>query len=608
MYELKKFTHFSYYFTKELIEQHNSRAFKYAFYLDLLLFIYSFHYLEVAFFLWGENSSTYPRLFEVICANDAFCFFFSPYRFKYDAFVPTAIFLGELFNVYSQLKLTFWLDVSKATWRWWHQLTVRHQEAYWRAQLTGSALGKVFEESRRREVLKIRSKIEKVLLPWIVKLKMQLSLKNVNRTAFYRHQLTYFPRMSPRIRRLTLLAELALDTVYAPLQYILCVVIVLYYAFFSPPMLLPFEGSPYYLLTFTFLSLEFALFGYCLMRMIRSSLFFAYCSLMGVVVYVVHLLEIDGQAKGKLKDFDGKNQLNTHQRLIFSQFLRDHNRICFFVLQGSRDLFGGALYAFLMTMIPIHIYAIRRWTFTRQDAIDHLLTATVLSIQTAALVIVLGPLAHGHKVFHSPKKWVNNFQLKSSYGTGCSRSSWLRLKLKYDDLFHRLSFGPKVAVSMGPMSPVTIGSVLERRHFLCGFIGDPRGTAESPGKGLRIGQRDIRPVDARQVGVVRQVTGQRFRPIGGAPVPGVGEEEELLGGGALQVRQTVIGLLGRTGSCDLTERQRGRLQPAIVGDVLAEGAASVQTTAMTSRFLSFNAAVLLDKAVGPLPETTPRFR
>lgn len=47
---------------------------------------------------------------------------------------------------------------------------------------------------------------------------------------------------------------------------------------------------------------------------------------------------------------------------------------------------------------PIHIYAIRRWTFTRQDAIDHLLTATVLSIQTAALVIVLGPLAHGHKV------------------------------------------------------------------------------------------------------------------------------------------------------------------------------------------------------------------
>ncbi len=366
MYELKKFTHFSYYFTKELIEQHNSRAFKYAFYLDLLLFIYSFHYLEVAFFLWGENSSTYPRLFEAICANDAFCFFFHQYRFKYDAFVPTAIFLGELFNVYSQLKLTLWLDVSKATWRFWHQLTVRHQEAYWRAKLTGSALGKVFEESRRKEVLKNRSKsdgsrllqklfsrfvIEKIFLAWIVKLKMQLYMKNLNRTAFYRHQLTAFPRMSPRVRRLTLLAELCLDTVFAPLQYVLCLVIALYYAFFSPPMLRPFKDSPYYLLTFTFLSLEFALFGYCLMRMIRSSLFFAYCSLMGVVVYVVHLLEIDAQAKRKLKDFDGKNQLNTHQRLIFSQFLRDHNRICFFVFQGSRELFGGALYAFLMTMM-----------------------------------------------------------------------------------------------------------------------------------------------------------------------------------------------------------------------------------------------------------------
>lgn len=55
---------------------------------------------------------------------------------------------------------------------------------------------------------------------------------------------------------------------------------------------------------------------------------------------------------------------------------------------------------------------------------------------------------------------MNNFQLKSS---GKLSKPWLRLKLKYDDLFHRLSYGPKMAISMGPMSPVTFGAVLEVR-------------------------------------------------------------------------------------------------------------------------------------------------
>lgn len=55
---------------------------------------------------------------------------------------------------------------------------------------------------------------------------------------------------------------------------------------------------------------------------------------------------------------------------------------------------------------------------------------------------------------------MNNFQLKSS---GKLSKPWLRLKLKYDDLFHRLSYGPKMAVNMGPMSPVTVGAVLEVR-------------------------------------------------------------------------------------------------------------------------------------------------
>ncbi|KAH9397296.1 hypothetical protein TYRP_003606 [Tyrophagus putrescentiae] len=391
----KKFTRFSYYFMKELVEQHNSLAYKCTFSLDLLLFVYSFRYLETAFFLYKENSSTYPKLFEAICANDAVCFFYHQRRFKYDAFIPVGIFLMESFNVYCQLKLVVRLDVSKATWQWWHQLIVLNQEAYYRAQLT----------------------------------------------------------------------ELFLDHLFALWQGALVLVIILYYGFFSPPMLLPFEGSRYYRLTFTFLSLEFVIFGYCLLQMVSSAVFFAYCSLLGTVVYVGHLLEINAQVKRTLT-FDGI-QLKTTQRRLFRQFLRDHNLICFFVLQGSKDLFGGVLYAFLMTNIPIHIYGIRRWFFIRQDAIDHLFTAAILFSQTVALIIVLLPLALCHKVFHLPKKWMNNFQLKSS---GKLSKPWLRLKLKYDDLFHRLSYGPKMAVNMGPISPVTIGAVLEFTLIYFGYI------------------------------------------------------------------------------------------------------------------------------------------
>ncbi len=359
---LKKFTRFSYYFMKELVEQHNSLAYKCTFYLDLLLFVYSFRYLETAFFLYKENSSTYPKLFEAICANDAFCFFYHQRRFKYDAFIPVGIFLMESFNVYCQLKLVVRLDVSKATWQWWHQLIVLNQEAYYRAQLTGSALTKAFLANKRKALIIRNSKsvsggklnrlyfqfvYEKIFLSWIVKVKMLLSLKNIHRAAFYRTKLTPFPRLSPRLRRHILLAELFLDHLFALWQGALVLVIILYYSFFSPPMLFPFEGSRYYRLTFTFLSLEFVIFGYCLLQMVSSAVFFAYCSLLGTVVYVGHLLEINAQVKRTLT-FDG-SQLKTTQRRLFRQFLRDHNLICFFVLQGSKDLFGGVLYAFLMT-------------------------------------------------------------------------------------------------------------------------------------------------------------------------------------------------------------------------------------------------------------------
>ena len=164
--------------------------------------------------------------------------------------------------------------------------------------------------------------------------------------------------------------------------------------------------------------------------------------------------------------------LPLHHHRTFHFQLHEHNRVIYLMICGSRELFGWVLFAFLFINLPININLIRRNIFTKRlKPIESLILWFICFIQIFISFIVLCPLAWCCKVYHTPKKFIPSFQLMTIISSNQQQSiecnitnqknGWLWYKLKYDDLYQRLLYGPKFAISIGPVKEITYFNSLE---------------------------------------------------------------------------------------------------------------------------------------------------
>ena len=148
---------------------------------------------------------------------------------------------------------------------------------------------------------------------------------------------------------------------------------------------------------------------------------------------------------------------------LIKRKLKNH-QICYLVVAGSDELFGAVLFTFLITNVPINIYCIRNLVFLRLDPIIVATFYFMITVQFVALVTVFGPPAWCCAVYHAPKKWIFQLQIR------LSGPPWCLLKLKYDDLLNRMLYGSKIAIYMGPNSPITYMSALEVSILINGHV------------------------------------------------------------------------------------------------------------------------------------------
>ena len=243
-------------------------------------------------------------------------------------------------------------------------------------------------------------------------------------------------------------------------------------------------------------------------RLICSGFFFIYCSIFGTIAFSGHVIEITqnvtqiiSQYKMKMQqrlkslislsktttiDYQLQPQDDLRIRLmmpimlkhhnyydlplryqrIFHFQLHEHNRTIFLVISGCRLLFGWVLFAFLLIHIPINVNLIRRCIYIQHLTLVELLVIWVIGLaQILITCFVICPLAWAYTVYHSPKKFIPTFQLLSTTTAtivgGNGQNGWLWYKLKYDDLYQRLLYGPKFALSIGPVKEVTYFNSLE---------------------------------------------------------------------------------------------------------------------------------------------------
>ena len=219
---------------------------------------------------------------------------------------------------------------------------------------------------------------------------------------------------------------------------------------------------PWYSIVYAHLEAHFGIFG--LLQMVQSSAFFVGCTLLGTLVYAGHVKEVNRAVQASLalnrcSNLGAKpvfHYTRTTSSLLSRQ-LNEHNRVCYLVMRGCAELFGNVLLCFLLTHLPTNVYLLQRNVFAAPPLFTLLLFWLIIFFQALAAFVVFAPLAWVQTVFHSPRRFIPRLQMLMS-----GKRRWqLCYKLKYDDLLNRLLHGPKMALTIGTLQPITFYSALE---------------------------------------------------------------------------------------------------------------------------------------------------
>ena len=193
--------------------------------------------------------------------------------------------------------------------------------------------------------------------------------------------------------------------------------------------------------------------------MLRCAMFYSIIALAAMIIFPGHLRESYRSVARMACRCGAMNHLQQVKLLKIWHFLQEYHRVSGIVLVGSRKLFGSVLFVFLLIHTPINIYPLTLLVFTKVSTATVAAIWAVLLTQSLALAVVLGPLAYNCAVYHRPTKWLPSLQ-----GAMKGRRS-LMLKFKCDHLYSRLSYGPKISVSIGPFGGVTYWSIFEVCHL-----------------------------------------------------------------------------------------------------------------------------------------------
>lgn len=140
--------------------------------------------------------------------------------------------------------------------------------------------------------------------------------------------------------------------------------------------------------------------------------------------------------------------------LLVKDFLCRHTSLTTLVVAGSEQFFGKIIFAALCTIIPGNIIFVRTALLPDKAPALKLVMATAFLAEAAIVAGIFLPLSYYQKKVHAPKEFIPRLLLMLGEGGGGGRSQrhpWLTTKLKYEDLYGRLTSGPKLGFSMGSL-------------------------------------------------------------------------------------------------------------------------------------------------------------
>lgn len=221
-----------------------------------------------------------------------------------------------------------------------------------------------------------------------------------------------------------------------------------------------FTGFSFY--TQMWSSFEIVIIIYTIYRLLHNAFFYSNASIIAALVQAGHVNEVSKELRKVITSAraDGRYNLHTMELIKVSHFLSEHNAVCRLVIAGNRTLWGPVMAAFVLTNLPLNIYALSQIVLSGTKTMFELLSLDViLSIQLLAFVVTMCPLSYTCKRLHAPQSMLVALQ---AHLIG---SQSILLKCKLDALKILLSFGPKVAITIGPAREVTDETMSEVSLF-----------------------------------------------------------------------------------------------------------------------------------------------
>ena len=186
--------------------------------------------------------------------------------------------------------------------------------------------------------------------------------------------------------------------------------------------------------------------------LVQTATIFIFCNLVSCIFYLSRIMKYKQTFVQIIKEH--KRFISSWKFWQLKSILVEHSNICYLIISGNREMWSVVLFSFLAAMCPINIYLLTHLLIDSSSIIETTITSAVIAIQMICTIIILTPLASCCKAVHGIEKHLPSIQWKL-------KSNWLSYKLKYDDWFKNMVFGPKYAITIGPITAITYKAVME---------------------------------------------------------------------------------------------------------------------------------------------------
>lgn len=211
---------------KEVYERPKRARVKFAYYFDWVIAIYGIRFYILAIIAYDDFKLTFWNW-----KLDPICYFFYRKRKLYDAFVPTMIFLLSAFHMTMKYRLYNLADINCVVWRWWYEMIVVNQDAYYDNLLSKQEVEAVYvtkesallnrwatEDSGFLVRLSVPSIVLKAACKVLVRWETFKNLDYVNKERLFARKLVILPNLSDRMRVKMIFISLFADRIICGIQ------------------------------------------------------------------------------------------------------------------------------------------------------------------------------------------------------------------------------------------------------------------------------------------------------------------------------------------------------------------------------------------------------